>query len=448
MANTTAERMKEYENKVVASIIYDEGVRQYAMDEEIDTRIFYIPLNEKIMRAFSSLRNAQREPNVELIIASQEPKGNEEEAWRKYFEEMKNQVVDLNTVLTYIEMLKKQYKIKRYEEFADKLKDIVHSEKISPIAADFDEMDKEIDYEFAALLEEYRQNDRKDVNMAQGIELVLENLNDSLHSDNKEMSSTGYEEVDNLYNGGHLKGTYSIYAGRPGAGKTVLMINEAVEAALEGQQTLFISIEMNSIQCFQRIVAKLAGIDGGKLQNPQEMTTEDWKKLKKASQDVVKLFDNKFWIIEVTEMNNPRLRRIIQDYKKKHGIDAVYLDYIQIMSTEKGEKPEFESDYGAISEGLRKTSKGENIALVVGSQLSRDVEKRDDKRPKLSDLRNSGTLEQDAARVVGIYRDEYYNKETEEPGVMEYIVLKNRFGATKTIKLKYDAPRQNILSMV
>lgn len=226
------------------------------------------------------------------------------------------------------------------------------------------------------------------------------------------------------------------------------MLNEALESAQKGTKSIFISIEMTMIQCFQRIVAKLAGIDSGKLQQPKEMTTEDWKKLKMAAEEVVDLFNGKLWIIEVSSLNNARLRRIIQDHKKKHDIDNVYVDYVQIMSTDKGEKPETESDYASISQGIRITCKEENVHIAVGSQLSREVEKRDDKRPKASDLRNSGAFEQDAARVVGLYRDEVYNKETEEPNIMEVIILKNRFGtAHVAIKLKYDIKKQSIYSI-
>ena len=203
---------------------------------------------------------------------------------------------------------------------------------------------------------------------------------------------------------------------------------------------------MTMVQIFQRIVAKLAGIDGGKLQRPEDMRSEDWKKLKQAAEEVVELFDGKFWVIEVSKLNNSRLRRFVRDYKKKYAIDTIYVDYVQIMSTEKGETPETESDYNKISQGLRITAKEEGVAIVVGSQLNRKSEEREDKRPKMSDLRNTGAFEQDAARIAGLYRDEVYNKETEEPNIMEYIILKNRFGDIVTLKKRYDIAKQNILT--
>lgn len=442
------EKLKVYEKKVVASILHVPEIKQYALENNIDYRFF--PTYEKIMKMFNSLANGTVEPTVPLLVAQLNlTHEREKDMLLKMLAGLKEYSVELEEVKVYLQMLKKQYKIRRYHEFAIDLQRMVEQEKINPLDSDFDEFDKEVDFRFSKLLEEYSKSDRIDMSPSQGYELVADDMNESLHSESRQVVSTGYEEVDKIYNGGNLKGTYSILAARPAMGKTVFMLNEAIESAKAGTKCVFVSIEMNQIQCFQRIIAKIARIDSGKLQQPKEMLPEDWTKLRQAATDIVNLLEGKFWVVEVTELNNQRLRRIIQEYKKKHQIDSVYVDYVQIMSTDKGLKPELESDYANISEGLRKVAKAENVSITVGSQLSRDIEKRDDKRPKMSDLRNSGAFEQDAARVIGLYRDEYYNVDTEEPGVLEYIILKNRFGSSNTsIKFKYNIEQQDIFPKI
>lgn len=444
-----SQQMKEYERKVVASILFSETVKAYALDNEMDVRFFLSPVYEKLMKTFNQLANGTIEPSIELMLSEISPESDaEKEHWGNFFSKLKEDVVSLDTVKMYLQMLKKQYKVKKYEQFADELKEMVEKEKISPLSSDFDDLDKEIDYRFSSLVEEYTTDDKVEMSMVEGFEFHADDMKESLHTESKSVVKTGYEEVDRVYNGGHLRGTLNLIAARPAMGKTVYMLNEAIEAAKSGEKVVFISIEMTMIQCFQRIVAKIAGIDGGRLQEPKKMTTDDWKKLRQAATEVVEIFDGKFWVIEVAELTVSRLSRMVREYKKKYDIDTVYVDYIQIMSTNEGKTPEKESDFAAISQGLRILPKVEDIVLVAGSQLNRDVEKLENKRPTAAHLRNTGTLEQDAARIVGLYRDEVYNPDTEEPNTLEYIILKNRFGERKTIKFKYDLQRQDIISMV
>lgn len=442
-------QMEEYELKVVASIFFNEKMKVYALDNEMDVRFFPSPDYGKVMKIFNQLANSTLEPNVDLVLSQLSPNtASEQKKWSDFFDKLKENVVEIDTAKMYLQMLKKQYKIKKYYEFADELKSMVENEKISPLSSDFDDLDKEIDYRFSSLIEEYTTDDKVEMSMVEGFEYQAEDMHESLHSEAKSVVKTGYEEVDRVYNGGHLRGTFNIIAARPAMGKTVYMLNEAIEAAKSGEKVVFISIEMTMIQCFQRIVAKIAGIEGGKLQEPKKMTAEDWRKLRQAASEVVDIFDGKFWVIEVAELNISRLSRMVREYKKKHDIDTVYVDYLQIMSTDEGKTPDKESDFAAISQGMRILAKTEDVVVVAGSQLNREVEKNENKRPTMAHLRNSGSFEQDAARIIGLYRDEVYNPDTDEPNTLEYIILKNRFGERKTIKFKYDLERQDIISMV
>jgi replicative DNA helicase len=117
------------------------------------------------------------------------------------------------------------------------------------------------------------------------------------------------------------------------------------------------------------------------------------------------------------------------------------------MLTKEGDEPKESSDFAQISGGLRRASKNQNVAIIVGSQLNRDVEKRNDKKPIMADIRNSGAFEQDAARIIGLYRDEVYNEISEKPNVLELIFLKNRFGKNGiSLEYNYDLEKQAILA--
>jgi len=211
------DKLRIYERKVVASIIHSKQVGQYAVDNNLDYRFF--PTYEKIMKIFSSLSNGTVEPTAELVISQLDLSNErEKETLLQMLNELKEDVVELEDVKVYLQMLKKQYKISRYFHFAIELQQMVETEKINPLNAEFDELDKEIDFKFSRLLEEYSKSDRIDMGMSQGYEHLLEDVEESLHSESKQVVTTGYEEVDRVYNGGNLKGTYTIYAGRPAMG--------------------------------------------------------------------------------------------------------------------------------------------------------------------------------------------------------------------------------------
>jgi len=236
-------------------------------------------------------------------------------------------------------------------------------------------------------------------------------------------------------------------AARPGMGKTVIMLNMAIEAAKQGKRVLFLSLEMNLLQCFQRILSKLADVSGKKIQQPNFMSPKDWEKLEKAGKDITDLYEETFWIEEIVNLTVPQMEKKVKLYKKKYNVDIVFVDYAQIMLTKEGKEPNEQSDFAQISGALRRASKSQNVAIVVGSQLNRKVEERPNKRPMMSDIRNSGAFEQDAGVIIGLYRDAVYNEDTDTPNVLEMIFVKNRFGkANGILKFDYDLDKQSIYS--
>ena len=245
--------------------------------------------------------------------------------------------------------------------------------------------------------------------------------------------STGLHDVDRKINGLN-KTDLLLIAARPGMGKTSMALNIALNVAKKypGKAVVFFNLEMSREQMAMRLLANESFVDLQKLVTGQ-LTEEDWGKLSIASsalsQTDIRVDDNP--TITVAEMN-AKCRRI-------ENLGLVFIDYLQLMtSAAPGKTSENRvTVVSEISRALKIMAKELNVPVVCMSQLSRANEGRTDKRPMLSDLRESGAIEQDADSVMFIYRDDYYNKDSEEKNIAELIVAKNRHGETGTVKLQW-----------
>ena len=245
--------------------------------------------------------------------------------------------------------------------------------------------------------------------------------------------STGLHDVDRKINGLN-KTDLLLIAARPGMGKTSMALNIALNVAKKypGKAVVFFNLEMSREQMAMRLLANESFVDLQKLVTGQ-LTEEDWGKLSIASsalsQTDIRVDDNP--TITVAEMN-AKCRRI-------ENLGLVFIDYLQLMtSAAPGKTSENRvTVVSEISRALKIMAKELNVPVVCMSQLSRANESRTDKRPMLSDLRESGAIEQDADSVMFIYRDDYYNKDSDEKNIAELIVAKNRHGETGTVKLQW-----------
>jgi len=244
--------------------------------------------------------------------------------------------------------------------------------------------------------------------------------------------STGMRDLDKKINGLN-KSDLILVAGRPAMGKSAFALNLALNVAKKYNKTVAIfNLEMSREQLAMRLLAMESFVDGQKMATGK-LTEEEWSKLSMASvslsQTDIRIDDNPS--VTVAEMN-AKCRRV-------ENLGLVVIDYLQLMSG---------SGYGKggdsrvnvvsdISRSLKIMAKELNVPVICLSQLSRGPESRTDKRPMLSDLRESGAIEQDADEVLFLYRDEYYNENTEDKGVAECIVSKNRHGEVGTVKLQW-----------
>jgi replicative DNA helicase len=446
-----AVEMSNKEKIVVSSILFNKEVREFALEKEVFSDWFQTPMQKRIMQAFNAYAKTGIEPTESLIISHLSPKTDEDRAKLVHILDNLKQSTPpepREAVEIHIGSLKRSFLLRNYEKVVSEFQKKI--QKLDPQTVNQDQLNKlerELESLFSDVALVRADAENKAMDFIEGFKLVLQKMKEALASKtNEEFITTGYLEMDLILNGGFPKGYYSIIAGRPGMGKTVMMLNNCIEAARSGARVLFISIEMNLLQCFQRLVSKVSDVSSKRIQQPKYLEPNDKTKLEKSGKEIFGLYGNRLWIEEVNSLTVAQLERTIKKYKKEHNIDIVYVDYAQIMLTKEGNEPEQASDYAQISNSLRRVSKAQNVAVVVGSQLSRDLEKRPDKRPIMADIRNSGAFEQDAAAIIGLYRDEVYTKEAcEKPDILEVIFIKNRFGAMGSVDFKYDLDKQAVL---
>jgi replicative DNA helicase len=244
---------------------------------------------------------------------------------------------------------------------------------------------------------------------------------------------TGFKKFDEL-TAGLQKSDLIIIAGRPAMGKTTLAMNIAEHAAIKHEVPVAIfSMEMSSLQLVNRLFSSLGQIDQTRLRTGS-LDDLDWPKLTSAMN---LLHKSKIFIDETPALSPSELRARARRLKREHDIGLIVVDYIQLMSVP-GTKENRATEIAEISRSLKAIAKELNIPVVALSQLNRALEQRPNKRPVMADLRESGSIEQDADLIIFIYRDEVYNEETPEKGKAEIIIGKHRNGPTDTVILTFQ----------
>ena len=249
---------------------------------------------------------------------------------------------------------------------------------------------------------------------------------------------SGFKELDEkLY--GFKGGELTILAARPGMGKTSFALQLAVNASKNGSKSMFFSLEMNDLRLGNRILSLESNIPLWRLNNAK-LQKEDYNRIQNA---VTKIDELPLWIDDSFSINPFEIRTKARKLANQHGLDLIVIDYIQLINPgiSKGNR---EQEVSYISRSLKMLSKELNVPVIALSQLSRAVETRGgSKRPQLSDLRESGAIEQDADVVSFIYRPEYYGITEDENGdslngYAEFIIAKNRNGGLGNVALKFD----------
>jgi replicative DNA helicase len=302
--------------------------------------------------------------------------------------------------------------------------------------------------------ESYNKQDNVE-SVVESAEQKIFNLADKKNNSDFEPMSTvlerGFLEIERLFNNkgeltgvpsgfpdldaktsGFQRGDMVLIAARPSMGKTTFVLNLAQHAALRaGKSIAVFSLEMSKEQLAYKLLCAEANVDMLKLRTGN-LDDKDWENIARASGPLAAA---KIYIDDTAGVSVMEMRSKCRRLKLEHGIDMVVIDYLQLMS---GSNPENrQQEVSEISRSIKALAKEMSCPVIALSQLSRAPEQRADHRPMLSDLRESGSIEQDADVVMFLYRDEYYNKETEEKNVAECIIAKQRNGPTGTVKLAW-----------
>lgn len=278
------------------------------------------------------------------------------------------------------------------------------------------------------------------LDMGQSVEKVLTRIENNYCNGGKILgNTTGFKEIDNTISG-LQKGDFIIVAARPSMGKTAFALNIGQHAS-KGASVGIFSLEMTTEQLMERLISSRSLVEFGKIKTGK-LDEAEFRKITDAANVLAK----RKIFIDDKSTNLSDIKAKCRNLKVKEGLDVVIIDYLQLIEISDKTNSR-EQEIAKISRELKKLAKKLEITIVALSQLSRAPEQRTDHRPVLSDLRESGSIEQDADVIFMLYRDEYYNKESEERNIAELIINKNRNGETKTIKLGWIGQYQRFVTL-
>ena len=340
-----------------------------------------------------------------------------------YLDWVKKQSVDSDNFQAYINQIIDNYKTRELI-------------KISGSIAESISTNQDVSHVIDALKLKLDQINSSVLESVSGIKEISkgmwEDLKERINSEEKIATSTSILKLDSV-TGGFIGGDLWIIAGRPGTGKTAFMCN----TVLQNQPSLVFSLEMNKRTLAQRLVAINSGVPIFKIR----MGTINQEQLESVAKSLEYVQTLPIYIDDTYDISLPYVISTIRKYHKLYGIKVVHLDYIQLLAKRSADAVH---DLGNISRAFKKLSNDLDITCVIYSQLNRGVESRDDKRPMLSDLRQSGNLEEDTDIAVFLYRDVIYNQNTKNKDEFELIIRKHRNGSIGTLFVKFDEQTNKI----
>ncbi|WP_448821526.1 replicative DNA helicase [Cetobacterium sp.] len=343
------------------------------------------------------------------------------------FYEIIEEVPTAANILTYARIIKEKATLRKLGDIGTKIVEMTYE--------GYEDVDTILDRAEGMIFKVAESKESKDiVSLKEVVTNEFERLEQLLQ--NKGVTtgiSSGFKHFDEMTSGFHPSDLV-ILAARPSMGKTAFALNLALNAAMKAEKgVLVFSLEMSSSQLLQRLLAIEAGIGLQKIRNGF-LGEDDWGKLGIASG---KLANAEINIADVPNVNVLEIRSIARRLKAAGKLDMILIDYLQLIKGTSGKSDNRQQEISDISRSLKGIARELDIPIIALSQLSRAPEQRADRRPMLSDLRESGAIEQDADMVVFLYRDDYYNDESEQKGITEVIIGKQRNGPVGTVNLKF-----------
>ena len=395
---------------------------------------FYRYEHRLIYSAMVALINGSKPADVITVHEQLQHTGKGEEVGGlAYLNALAQYVPSAGNIRRYAEIVRERAILRKLVKASDEIASNAFNPQGRPVALILDDSEQKIfniGEEGSRLKRGFQSMDMLAVDLLDRVQELADNPNDVTGV------PTGFYDLDRMTSG-LQSGDLVVLAARPSMGKTALAINIAEHVALnEGLPVAVFSMEMGASQLAVRIVGSIGRIDQGHLRTGK-LTDQEWPRLTEA---IEKLRNISLHIDETAGLTSSELRANARRLARQFGkLGLIVVDYLQLMSGSDGGADENRAtELGEISRGLKMLAKELGCPVIALSQLNRSVESRTDKRPMMSDLRESGAIEQDADIIMFIYRDEYYSKEAcKEPGVAEIIIAKQRNGPTGTVKLAF-----------
>jgi len=425
----------EAESSVLGGLLLDNGAWDRVSDLLADGD-FYRYEHRMVFGAIGALINTSKPADVITVFEQLQNQGKAEEiGGLVYLNSLAQYVPSAGNIRRYAEIVRERSILRKLVSASDEISTNAFNPKGRPVAAILDEAEQKIfniGEEGARTKQGFQAMDSLVVALLDRVQEMADNPNDVTGV------PTGFYDLDRM-TAGFQAGDLIVLAARPSMGKTALAINIAEHVALnEGLPVAVFSMEMGAAQLAVRIVGSIGRIDQGHLRTGK-LTDEEWPRLTEA---IEKLRTISLHIDETAGLTSSELRANARRLSRQCGkLGLIVVDYLQLMSGSSGNDENRATELGEISRGLKMLAKELQCPVLALSQLNRSVETRPDKRPMMSDLRESGAIEQDADIIMFIYRDDYYTKDAcKEPGVAEIIIAKQRNGPTGMVKLAFLKP--------
>ncbi|CAN7310927.1 replicative DNA helicase [Rhizobacter sp. LjRoot28] len=426
----------EAEQAVLAGLLLDNSAWDRAGDLLKDTD-FYRAEHRLIYGALGGLMNAGKPADVITVFEHLQMQGKAEECGGLvYLNALAQSVPSAANLRRYAEIVRERSVLRKLVATSDE----IATAALNPQGRNVSEILDEAESKIFKIGEEGSRSREGFLSMDQLVVQLIDRVNE-LHENGAEDVTgvrTGFYDLDRMTSG-LQPGDLIILAARPSMGKTAFALNIGEYVAVnEGLPVVVFSMEMGAAQLALRMVGSLGRIDQGHLRTGA-LRDDEWGRLSEA---VEKLGKVSMFIDEGSALSPSELRARARRQARQCGqLGLIVIDYLQLMSGSGGNEENRATVIGEISRGLKSLAKELKCPVIALSQLNRSVETRTDKRPMMSDLRESGAIEQDADVIMFIYRDDYYNRETsKEPGVAEIIIAKQRNGPVGTCKLAFLKP--------
>ena len=425
----------ESESSVLGGLLLDNAAWDRVSDLLGDSD-FYRYEHRLVYGAIGHLINASKPADVITVFEQLQSLGKAEEiGGLTYLNSLAQYVPSAGNIRRYAEIVRERSILRKLVSASDEIATNAFNPQGRPVADIVDEAEQKIfniGEQGSRLKQGFQGMETLVVQLLDRVQEMADNPNDVTGV------PTGFYDLDRM-TAGFQAGDLIVLAARPSMGKTALAINIAEHVALnEGLPVAVFSMEMGAAQLAVRIVGSIGRIDQSHLRTGR-LTDEEWPRLSEA---IERLRNISLHIDESAGLTSSELRANARRLARQCGqLGLIVVDYLQLMSGSSSSEENRATELGEISRGLKMLAKELKCPVVALSQLNRSVESRPDKRPMMSDLRESGAIEQDADIIMFIYRDEYYTKDAcKEPGVAEIIIAKQRNGPTGVVKLAFLKP--------